>query len=923
MDLFYILKLNVSTIIENNLKINVSFEDAKKKGWVVSIGDNQILKFIRDIKCIDFDKQKQKIATLYRKRNKIKSLPRSTDNSKQIYNYQKQIDNLLYVPDIISLHANTTKKDYEYVAKNLFEVNEITYRRLCAGAGQLRRNTVLFINEKIYSELEKLMMCGLTKKRIGKINLSKFSAYYSLYSSSTNFIRSPRVCVVNDYERTLKNREVEWIYQKKDGKRDIEPKITDIKQNVFDGSGLVSIDMAEKWKNDLGLDYTPSAFIVRSAWIKGLCVVFDWKKFARTIAETEYVTDVWGKTWEIDKIDVLLSVSQFKMWKKYKDWEEYLNYHREYGHIWGCSRVNKKNDNYFTALNYQYIQSNNFTEETIKKLADFSIDWVKKVCTGERIYVLLYLLGCHESDKDIRDIENSTGMNITKALMYDESILNDSYVRNRIYKSIEKQIKQIKIGKLLVEGSYEFAMVDPYMQCEFIFGMKPEGLLKENELWQKRWVDKGSIEVALMRSPLVSPHENNILNVYTDKKCEDWYSTIKSGVVLNGWDTALMRASDGDVDGDLLLTSDNLYLVNAIDRTLSPIAYETSDVKQQFLSYKNLSKMDTRSFNTKIGFITNLATTFICLRERFKKESEEYKELTKRINLLRFHQGSAIDAGKGSVYIPPPRHWSKRKKIDWDKDSKIERQKKLWINRLVGDKKSYFMIYIYPTLMKSYKQHKESSRRVCRAMFGCKLDELLRNKNKSKEERRFIENYYKYMPVLINKSILNQLCWYVEDVDFNLKYFKRNVDFDYRILMNKNIIVDTDSNLYKKIYETLKKYYRIYELNSFEREIINEEFQEQEEEEIDEELSILFSEIETDLFNVCSNSQELCNYIIYIMYNKFKNKTKAIMWNICGRDIVENLKLNGRLAVFPVESNVSEGVEYLGKYYKLEEVIID
>ena len=56
MDLFYILKLNISTILEYNSNINVSFEDAKKCGWVVSIGDNQVLKFLRDIKCIDFDK---------------------------------------------------------------------------------------------------------------------------------------------------------------------------------------------------------------------------------------------------------------------------------------------------------------------------------------------------------------------------------------------------------------------------------------------------------------------------------------------------------------------------------------------------------------------------------------------------------------------------------------------------------------------------------------------------------------------------------------------------------------------------------------------------------------------------------------------------------------------------------------------------
>ena len=923
MDLFYILKLNVSTILENNSNITVSFEDAKKQGWVVSIGDNQILKFIRDIKCIDFEKQKIKLKELYKKRNDLKSLPYSVENGDKIYDYQKQINELLYLPDIISVHANTSKKEYNLVAKNFFMVNGIKFKRLCAGAGQLRRNTVLFVNEQLYSQLENIMMCGLDKDRIGSINLAKFSAYYSLYSSSTNQITNPRVCVIDDCTITLKNQEDEWIYQKDNGERDIETRKIDIDQNTFDGSGLVSIEMAKKWNEDLGIkDYDPSAYIIRSAWIKGLCIVFDWKRFAKEVAKKEFITDVWGHSKHIDDIDVLLSVSQFKMWKKYKNWEEYIKYHTEFGHVWGCSRVNKKVDNYLTTLNYQYVQSNFFTPENIKKLADFSIDWIKKVCSGERIYVLLYLLGCHESDKDIDEIENEAGMNIVKALMYNEEILNDAYVRNRIYRSIEKKINQIKIGKIFVEGSYEFAMVDPYMYCEHIFGMELKGLLKAGQLWQKRWVDKNSKEVVMMRSPLVAPNENNVLDVYHDEKCNDWYSTITSGVVLNGWDTALMRASDGDVDGDLLLTSDNAYLTESVDRNLKPITYEKSNVKEQSLTYRNLAKMDTKSFNTKIGFITNLATSFFCLRDQYDKDSDEHKELSKRINLLRFHQGSAIDAGKGNVYIAPPKHWSKRSKIDWENDCEDIKQRKFYLNKLVGNKKSYFMSYIYPATMKAFRQHRDSSRRICRAMFGSRIDEIFKKTNKTDEEKRFISNYNKYLPVLMGKSIMNQLCWHVEDVDFDLKFFKSSIDFDYTILLNEKYPVDLKSELHKSIYETVKKYHYIYELNTQERKMMVEDYDYHEDSEADkdDELSILFGEIENELFHACSNRYELANHMVYIMYNCFKNKSKALMWNICGKEIADNLREKSGTASFPIETSEENGVEYLGKFYELQEV---
>ena len=65
--------------------------------------------------------------------------------------------------------------------------------------------------------LENIMMCGLTKAKIGKINLAKFSAYYSLYTSSTNVVQTPNICVVPDYEYILKDQDVDWIYTNSEG----------------------------------------------------------------------------------------------------------------------------------------------------------------------------------------------------------------------------------------------------------------------------------------------------------------------------------------------------------------------------------------------------------------------------------------------------------------------------------------------------------------------------------------------------------------------------------------------------------------------------------------------------------------------------------------------------------------------------------
>ena len=52
--------------------------------------------------------------------------------------------------------------------------------------------------------------------------------------------------------------------------------------------------------------------------------------------------------------------------------------------------------------------------------------------------------------------------------------------------------------------------------------------------------------------------------------------------------------------------------------------------------------MDTKSFDTKIGQITNLASSLISLLSEFPVDSDEYKEVRRRIDLLRRFQGDAM-----------------------------------------------------------------------------------------------------------------------------------------------------------------------------------------------------------------------------------------------------------------------------------------
>ena len=90
-----------------------------------------------------------------------------------------------------------------------------------------------------------------------------------------------------------------------------------------------------------------------------------------------------------------------------------------------------------------------------------------------------------------------------------------------------------------------------------------------------------------------------------------------------------------------MLTTDNKYVVDAaVDGYC--ITYEKKKTKEQYINEKSFANIDSRSFDTKIGFITNLASNLIAMLSNFNPDSEEYKEIRRRVDLLRFYQGSCI-----------------------------------------------------------------------------------------------------------------------------------------------------------------------------------------------------------------------------------------------------------------------------------------
>lgn len=518
-NLYQIFKIPASKIVENNCNIeHYTTSQGFKDGNIVSIGDNIIFQQLRYIHG-DIRSHKDLFNYIQKLRSSMHYYKKQgMFTEARILN--SQINKVLFVPDVVNVYVDGKKSDFHVFRTKGFDFNGSHYLYLCSGAGQIRRNTATFIKEEYRERIVETINCGLDKKT-SEFILAKYSAYFALSFSSILWVRTPRVCVIKDFFRTLPNQNVDFICKDESGKSKIEVRKMDLELNCADGQGLIDPEFAQLWAEDMELPFTPCSFVARSCFVKGNLATFDFKEYAKMHNITT-ITDRWGTIYNIDEIDVILSESQFKTAKYYDSWEEYLSYAKKGNIHWGVARYNKHYDEDAVLVNYQYIQALTLSKEDIQGLIKPTIDWIKQVCTGKILPALLYSFGAKATDATYQQMYGTAQTNVMKAIVKNIDFLQDSYVQSKIYKNIIESINKAKIGKIWVEGNYQFMIADPVAQCQAALGLEPVGIIKADQVYSNYWAKKNVPKVDLCRSPMIDMHEHNPCEVILNNKEADY-----------------------------------------------------------------------------------------------------------------------------------------------------------------------------------------------------------------------------------------------------------------------------------------------------------------------------------------------------------------------------------------------------------------
>lgn len=519
---------------------------------------------------------------------------------------------------------------FEDIIKNGFRYDGQDFEYFASSAGQIRNKKSLFLRtnslNKNNHQIRNKLMCGLSTQKInrkGGINQNKFQAYLSLANSASkpwDGFSIDKCIVVDDMELEVKGL-VDYIDHETYKIKRIEKSIP---INFMDGAGLILPSVTKK------------SLQFRMPFFKGLLIPYNYLNFILEYPNADFlVKDIYGTYHNIAKegIQIIFTKSQFKLHGYYKNWEEYKSYFKKFN----CeAAICKIEEDSFEdkPINYQMIQSLNFSDGELRTLSQGTVDDILKI--GEDKDTMLRLLGADDG--------NSKKNHFQQSLSLYPQLLNDEHSKQSVKDRKKSLVKEAKSGKILLEGTKRsYISPDLYAFSEWLFAKveKPNGLLKNGEVSCKLFDDE---KLDVLRSPhLFREHcvRKNVLNEETDK----WFIT---NCIYTSVHDMISKQLMFDVDGDDALIVKNKLFVDRAERQMIhtvPLDYTLATAKKSKITSSNIVNSLKAAYSKNIGEISNLITKIWNSSNHLKKEEMDL------IKVLCMENNAIIDYAK-TLWMP-------------------------------------------------------------------------------------------------------------------------------------------------------------------------------------------------------------------------------------------------------------------------------
>jgi len=891
----YIFKIHTDRLKKARWKLRLTLAEARENDEMISIGDSQMLRWIDQINGVT--DQEERIRAL---RREIKALRKTYDtltSRRRIRELYSMIDAIQFKPDYMHLVVDKNK-DYLRACRG-FEINGVKYARLLGTSGGIKNNTVVFVNEKLVAALRDKIDNGRNKDV--PLVAAKLEAYRALTCSGSTPVSMPNgVLVVKDCITRFKE-DVLYLTDENDGEPELrEWNGFDVELNASDGCGLMLPSLAERWSQELKLGYTAGALNTRQSWEKGVVFAFDFIEFADRVAGTRIVKDAWGHDVDIGTVELVLTTSMLKLWNCYDSVEHYLACCAENGYSFGIAKNAPRELENRRAANYQFLQCLEMTDEQIDRLIKPTVDEINDVMHGDYRKALLFMAGTRLDDNNVLRQPN-----YVQAVMANPAMYDDPFIRQKIRRAIRKRIDDAKIGVIDLHANYSIIGGDLYALCQSMFGLEVTGLLKAGELYNKYWDDAGPESVVCFRAPMSTAENVKVMKVARDEAVRYWFRHIPTCTLLNAWDTCTAALNGCDFDGDILYVTDDPVISEVAPRLKTLYCAQKSATKK-VVEEADLIQSNIDGFGNEVGKVTNRVTSMYDVRAKYPPGSAEYETVDYRMQCGELYQQNTIDKTKGIVCKQMPKYWYDNHSIGTEcAEEDVEFQR-----AVVASRKPYFMRYIYPQIMKDYREFMRKANLSCLAKFCMSLDELdaLPADQRTEDMDRFLGNCERFMPVGDHNCTMNRICRRVEQrMDGSDAEDTAPQSFDCSIMKSG---VKYNKHTYYSFKQLYDEHFRLLaDLAQDERSRSNSKGSQQGYREI------MAEEFRRKADAIFGSSAEKCDIAIDVCYHR--NSAKQFAWDLAGDEILENLVVAaGGVIEYPVLDPDGD-IEYRGERYSM------
>lgn len=771
-----------------------------------------------------------------------------------------------YIPDILSLKVGrsyTAYKDKMTETGMIVTYNGIEYRRIIVSSSHSRTQKAMLVSVDVWDKAMDILLCGLDRNTKYKY-MSKWNSYIGLAATDSIPVSMPNIVVIDDKE--IIHKEIVDVVQEtdadKDGniKRDFEV-ITDreenIRINLFDGAGLVTVEKAEQWSEELNLDYIPASFQFRCIpCLKGKLYTMPLTEFAKELGVST-ITDIKGNKWDLfnDKIDCILTKSQFKFYDLYdeiKIWKEHFE--KEMHGYKRTFNISSYDENFSelkktTVMAYQPLQTSEYTDDEIEELCKPTVIGYMEACSSVECF-LKYRGITSEQDKD-DDIDWSRFPSYYHALYYNHALFNDEFIQKKIKQDLKSGKERAYVGKIMVSGNYQTLTPDLYALMQHAFGLEITGLLKDNEVYSNYW-NYNLFEtpwIDIIRSPHIA-NEHCPAKVVTSEAMEKWFRYQQTGIILSVFgNTIALKLNSADYDGDHVLTTDNRIICESAKRNIANTIHHIKIDKRE--SVKDTKKVDVGDINTIIecdykGYKNNIGNVINPISVLWSLEqTEDIQNYIKIMSIV------------GSITIDYAKH---------GEEAEIPKE----IRKMLKDhNKPYFMKYLRS---QRKKRSIEKEIKTNASLLG------------NEEEGLFDDS----------DCTMNKICHYMEEqISKKNSSIKVQEPFDVENLMVG--ISDWETSKYKRIKDRLtnaqEEFADISNANYY-----DDEFCMSGDLEKEQRYAALYDWVKADLLEIEKDVSKLVDMLLVIYYSDKgfmkRYQDKSILWGCFGELLIERCKGN-------------------------------